>query len=479
MKENLSLEIFINSVPGETRLAVARQGKLADLLIVSAEDICLLGNVYSGVVEKVMVALNAAFINIGYSESGYLDANDAQFFDRDREKPKLINALLKEGDVVSVQVIREPSEGKGPKLTTRLAIGGRGIIVTPGCTGISISRSIIDKKERKRLRGILDEYSQSMFGIIVRTKAQLMSSGLIKKELKGLAEKLGKIEYARKKGRPPVCLYHEVGKIEKYIADYSSDRWRRIIVDDRIMLMQLMKYSLEFIPELEKLFEFASDPVALFTTHDLEQQIDDLFETRVDLASGGKLIIEETSALTAIDVDSGAHKRGGNPEELALGVNKEAAIEVARQLVLRNIAGQIIIDFLPMKRKENRETIKTVLREELYDDNKCNVFGFSNIGLLEMTRQRQGESMASRFLSKTGPVKSIKTIALDAVRSVLRELHRNSGKNVTVVCSPQLYFYLKTDTHMTWKKLLIRTGPIVKLTEEIRLSENQFEILVC
>lgn len=479
MKKDLSVEVFINSVPGETRLAVTQKGRLAELIIVSDGKSCLLGDIYLGIVEKVLVGLNAAFVNIGQNESGYLTANDGQIFDRGRDKPKPIKALFKEGDAIVVQIIREASEGKGPKLTTRLNLVGRGVVATLGRPGISLSKNIIDEVERKRLKNTLAEYYHSTCGMVIRTKARLIPSNLLEKEVKSLVEKISDIESASLTDKAPACLYKEVGRIKKYLADYGSRDWRRIVVDDRVLLMQLLKYSKDFIPELEALFEPALDRVALYETHDLEQQIEDLFEARVALASGGRLIIEETSALTAIDVDSGAYTRRVDPEEFAVGVNQEAAIEVARQLVLRNIAGQIIIDFLPMKRKENKEIIKALFREELVKAGKCNIFGFSKLGLLEMTRQRVGESIANRFLLNNGPVKSIKTIAVDVVRVVLRELDRNFGKKITVSCSPKLYFYLKTDTHAIWRGLLQRTGPVVVLAEETALPENKFEIRGC
>jgi ribonuclease G len=469
-------EVFISRVPGETRLAVTRDGRLADLVITRDGENSILGNIYLGRVEKVLAGLNAAFIDIDQNASGFLAANDGQIFDRDREKPKPIQALFKEGDAVVVQVTREAGDGKGAKLTTRLDLAGRAVVVTQGRPGISISKSITEDEERARLQSALAEHMHSPSGLIIRTKATALSSEALQIEAELLLDRLSDIEVAQKTMKPPACLFEDADLIAKYLKDNGSTHWQCVIVDERATMTKLSSYAADYMPELVGLFELASDPVALFETHDLDQQIDDLFEPRVTLPSGGGLIIEETAALVAIDVDSGAHNRDREPEAFAVAVNEEAAVEVARQLSLRNLAGQIVIDFLPMKRKENREKIQNVLSAGLVKAGKCNVFGFSRLGLLEMTRRRRGESLASRFLSKKSAAPTLGTNAVDMIRGILRELDRNPGKMLTVVCGPKLYSHLSGETQDIWQALLERTGPVVVLKEGLVSPEIKFEI---
>jgi ribonuclease G len=476
MTKTSGLEVFVNSVPGEIRLAVTNCGRLADLVIVRYDELPVLGNIYLGRVKKVLAGLNAAFIDIGQNDSGFLAANDGQILDRHNEKPKLIKALFKEGDAVIVQAIREPSEGKGVKLTTRLDLTGRTVVATQGRPGVAISKNITDEEERARLQTALVSYAHSTTGLIVRTKARGIATEIIQRESKTLIEKISSITAAQKTTPPPTCLYEEADSILKYLRDLGGLDWQRIVVDDRATLIRLSNYLVDYAPELETLFELANNPVTLFETYDLDQQIDDLFDARVVLPSGGGLIIEETAALVAIDVDSCAHNRDSDPELFAVAVNEEAAIEVARQLVLRNLAGQIIIDFLPMKRKKNRDKIQSLLSSALVKTGKCNIFGFSRLGLLEMTRQRNGESLASRFLLKKEATRTVKTITIDLIRAVLREIACNPGRILTVACSHKLYSYLKGDMQVIWNGLLARTGPIVVLEAISTFPENKVEI---
>jgi ribonuclease G len=486
MNETSRLEVFINSAPGETRLAVTDNGKLVDLVIAreGATNLHgnlrgnLRGNIYLGRVEKVLAGLNAAFIDIGHAESGFLAANDGQIFNRDTEKPKAISALFKEGDSIVVQVTREASEGKGAKLTTRLDLVGRTIVATLGRPGVSISKSITDEAERDRLQGILAEYAEASTGLILRTKASAVPAEVLLKEAAALTDQISDIAAAQNVGKPPACLYEDVDPIAKFLQDHGRADWQRIVVDNRITLKKLSDYCTGFMPELIDLFELADDPVALFETHDLDQQMEDLFQLRVGLPSGGGLIIEETQALVAIDVDSGAHSRISDSEAFALAVNQEAAIEAARQIFLRNLAGQIVIDFLPMRRKENKEKVQSALSLALEDAGKCNIFGFSRLGLLEMTRQRNGESLAARFLSKTELALSDESQAIAVIRAVMRELDRNSGKALTVECGPKLYRQLTHNMQTVWHALLERTGPVVVLEEVPASSGNHFEIRV-
>tara|TARA_B100000315_G_scaffold65404_1_gene59369 strand:- start:3915 stop:5345 length:1431 start_codon:yes stop_codon:yes gene_type:complete len=475
----MNLEVFINHIPGETRLVVAQDGRLIDLVIARDHENTILGNIYLGRIEKVVAGLNAAFVDIGQNVSGFLAAADGQIFDRNAEKPKPISAIFNEGDKVLVQVTREASPGKGAKLTTRLSLTGRTIVLTPGRTGVSVSKSITDENEQQRLREALAGYAQSEAGLIVRTRAQGVADEFLKSEAEALTDIWLDIEATHQTMKPPACVHQESNAVAKYLRDRGDPAWQRIVVDDRTALARFTDSCADAVPELVPLFELAEDPVALLETHDLDQQIDDLLQPHVSLPSGGQLIIEETAALVAIDVDSGTHTRDRDPEAFALAVNKEAAHEIARQVVLRNLSGQIVIDMLPLKRRENRDKIQNTLAEALAGDAaNCNIFGFSRLGNLEMTRRRMGESLTRRFLVKSAAARSPESAALDAFRAILRELERNPGKSLTVQCGAELHALLTGEMQRIWQSLLERTGPVVVLEKSPELLVAQFDIRI-
>ncbi len=470
------LEVFINSVPGETRLAFTENGRLKNLVITFDGNGSLIGNIYLGRVEKIVAGMNAAFIDIGRGVSGFLSANDGQLFNPNKEKPKLIKILFKEGDTVLVQVTRDESNGKGVKLTTRIDLVGRAIVAVLGREGVSFSKNFINTVDRKRVKLALDELETSIVGLIVRTNGQFVSTQNLQNEAKNLLDQTSEIVAQQTKRKPPVCLYKQADQILKFLRDFGNSDWQRIVIDERGTLLKISEYIKDYVPELREIIEFADDPNALFEIYDLDQQIEDLLQPAIFLPSGGKLIIEETEALVSVDVDSGSHNRDRSVEAFARAVNEEAAIELARQLVLRNLAGQIVVDFLPMKQKKNREYIQSILSDLLGLGSNCNVYGFSRLGLLEMTRQRVGESLASRFSVKKGHVKTVRAIAIDAIRAILREIDRNPGKMITVRCSHALYLCFKGDMKKIWVELLNRTGPIVILEEFSDSPRNQFEL---
>ena len=469
-------EVFITSVPGETRLALTEDGRLKDLVIDLDGYESLIGNIYLGRVDKVVAGMNAAFIDIGRSVSGFLTANDGQLFDPNKQKPKLINTLFKEGDAVLVQVTRDESRGKGVKLTTRIEMVGRTTIAVLDRAGISISKSILDIVDRKRVKLALDEFKTSPIGLIVRTNAQFVSTKVLQGEAENLLGQISSILSEQTKRKPPVCLYKQTSQILEFLRDFGTSDWKRILIDERRAFMKVTEYISDYVPELTKKIEFVSDTIPLFEIYDLDQQIEDLFSSTIILPSGGRLIIEETEAFICVDVDSGKDNRDRDVEAFARAVNEEAAIELARQLVLRNLAGQIVVDFLPMKRKKNREYIQSLLARLLSKGCNCNVYGFSKLGLLEMTRQRVGESLASRFNVKNVQVRGIRVIAIDMIRAVLREIDHNPGKIVRVECSHALYVCLKGDMKKIWAELLNQTGSIIILEEFSDLPRGQFEL---
>ena len=472
------LEVFIDRVPGETRLALTENGQLKDLVIMGDTNKSLIGNIYFARVEKISAGMNAAFVDIGVGVSAFLAANDGQIFDSTNEKPKLINKLYKEGDNVLVQVTRDGSDHKGAKLTTRINLVGRLVIVTLGRLGISISKRIPDKVVCGRIKNSIQNLENSTMGLIIRTNAQFVSSSDLQKEAKNLSDQMFDILSESKKVKSPTCIYQQSDQILNFLRDFGCKNWNRIIISDRSLLNKIKKYILDNIPELIGKLELAYDPNALFENHELEQQISGLFEPIISLPSGGRLIIEETEALVAVDVDSGKFNRDSNPEMFAVSINEEAVIEFARQLILRNLTGQIVIDFLPMKQKKNRNYIKNILSNLLVDVKNCNIYGFSRLGLLEMNRQRLEESLLSRFRKKGGGNRTVNVIIVDMIREVLREMHHNPGRRFKIVCSNTIYSYLKGDMSTIWAELIARTGPVISVEKFSNSPQSHFELTI-
>jgi ribonuclease G len=443
----MTSEIFVNAGPGETRIAWRQDGRLCELEIDRpAITQNILGNIYVGRVEKVVGGLEAAFVDIGRDRAGFLALPEVRPAgaapDRGNDR---IGAYLNEGDAVLVQVAREEIEDKGAKLTTRITVPGIFLVLTPDDPRVHVSRHIESEGEKERLNGIIDENKLDIEGFIVRTAATDAAAGDILRDMILLREQWAEITGRNRNKTSPVCLHQEPPTVCRCIRNIVGRDVSRMVIDEPRIFNLVKKYCERTAPFLLDRIESYRETTPIFEAYGIEDEIETALAPRINLPSGGRLQIEHTAALTAIDIDTARASDGGGREEANSKVNLEAAVEIARQVRLRNIGGYVVVDFVPMKRRENREKVLSVLRREFARD-PCPAFvgGFTKLGKLELTRRRQRDSMANMVLEGGAAAdryqcpKTAETVAFEALRAAVREARANPGKRLEVLASPVL-----------------------------------------
>ncbi|HLF40389.1 MAG TPA: Rne/Rng family ribonuclease, partial [Acidimicrobiia bacterium] len=357
------------------------------------------GNLYLGKVQNVLPGMEAAFVDIGTPKNGVLYRDDVTFDESEIEgrRPK-IERLLKNGQSVVVQVTKNPIGTKGARLTQEVSLAGRFVVMIPGQPGTyGISKRLSDD-ERKRLRKILDEIRPPDAGLIVRTAAEGASADELHRDMKRLQHQWEEISKKAAKHRPAVLLHQEPDLAIRVIREEFNKEYRGIVIDDPDLYEEIRAYVEAITPELADRVELYQDALPIFERYHVHEQLHKALERKVWLPSGGSIIIERTEALTVIDVNTAKNVGRSNLEETVFQNNLEAAEEVARQLRLRDIGGIIVIDFIDMEIRKNREEVTRRFKEALArDKTRTQVFEISELGLVEMTRKRISEGLVEAF----------------------------------------------------------------------------------
>jgi ribonuclease G len=410
--------------------------RVGELYIERRGSRSIVGNVYKGRVDNVLPGLEAAFVDIGLEKNGFLHADDivmegVEVARRGRSgRGKRITELLKPGQEILVQAVKDPLKTKGPRLSMQLSIAGRYLVYAPQGEGVGVSRRL-DDKERERLRKAVSKVDLGEGGAIVRTAAQGGKREDFEREIKYLHKLYEVLQQRAKEASAPAMVFQEADLSVRVVRDIFSGEFERAIVDDEKQHHRLESFFARTAPELLERLELYRDEQPLFELHGVDEALESTLKRRVDLSSGGYLMIDYAEAMTVIDVNSGSFTgrgRGARLEDTITRTNLEAAEEVVRQLRLRDIGGIIVIDFIDMSRARNRDTVLKTLRKELEGDRtKTYVVEISPLGLVEMTRQNVTEGVRE-ILTKTCPtcegegvVLSEETVAIDAERW-LREL---------------------------------------------------------
>ena len=395
-------EIFINESMGETRIAIQEDGQLVEVYVEKQDNHRMVGNVYKGKVENVLPGMQAAFVDVGYelnaflpfseigSDEYLLEENEGK---RNRNNKNIkydnIEVDLKKDQEIYVQVIKEPFAGKGPRVTTEVALPGRLLVLVPNASYIGISKKIWDKFERRRLKKIAQKLRVGNIGIIIRTVAEGKSEEHIENDHKQLIDNWNKIENKANNEDAPVLVYEDLETASSVVRDLLTPDVEKIIIDSKRLFKKTQKYLEDVSPSLLDRLELYKLKAPLFESFGIESDIEKLMRPKAWLKSGAYLIIEKTEAMVVVDVNSGRFVGKKLHEENSLKINLEAAREVARQLRLRDLSGLIVIDFIDMKYEENRKKVYHELRRELKKDRaKVAVAPITEFGLLEMTRQR-------------------------------------------------------------------------------------------
>jgi len=402
-KRTIKKEMLINISPKENRIAIVEEGVLEEFFVEKKSSKRLVGNIYKGKVEAIVPGIAAAFVNIGVSRNGFLYLNEKHVYGdfRSEEVEEAIDykaekgAALEKGQEILVQVVREPIGAKGPRLTRRISVPGRYVVMIPHEHNTGISKRIDKPEERQRIRQMIASMKLPKdIGIIVRTEAEGMGMREFVREIKYLRNLWNKILGRAKKGATPSLIYEEYDLILRAARDLFTMEIDRIRIDSKEEYRRIHGFIRSFLPQLRSRVEFYRGNTSLFESAGIEKQINMVFERKVNLKSGGCIVIEPTEALTTIDVNTGHFIGKGrearkNPETTAFITNREAAREIARHIRLKDVGGIIVIDFIDMKRGEYRRTVLNELKEGVRRDKaKIKILNFSNFGLVEMTRQR-------------------------------------------------------------------------------------------
>ena len=395
----------VHVAPHATQIAVLEGRSLVEHFVSKPADGLteIHGNIYLGKVQNVLPGMEAAFVDIGTPKNAVLYRGDVQYEKEDLEGPSAANGakrrieqVLKARQTILCQVTKNPIAHKGARLTQEVSLPGRFVVLIPNSSTYGISKRLPDN-ERKRLRQILDQVKPPQHGVIVRTAAEKVTEEEIERDVRRLLDQWNAIEALAKKSASPALLYREPDLALRVIREELNDEYRSIVIDDRQLFEEVRSYVASISPTMADRVEYFDrdrEPLPLFERFHVHEQRLRALDRKVWLPSGGSLIIEHTEALTVIDVNTGKNVGSSSLEETVFRNNLEAAIEIARQLRLRDIGGIIVIDFVDMETRGNRDEVIRVFRESLSrDKTRTQVFEISELGLVEMTRKRIGEGL--------------------------------------------------------------------------------------
>src|SRR5262245_1304570 len=474
-------EIFINSTPQESRIAILEDGQLAEFMIERKEEMGVAGNIYKGKVARVLPGMQAAFIDIGMEKAGFLhasdfstDLGDAQLLSSSsdevefEEAPKPppsrrlpLEKQISRNEEILVQVAKDPLGTKGARVTSHVSLPGRYMVFMPGTKHIGISRRIESEEERKRLKEIAQSLGTEDGGFILRTACEGKTKREIQRDLNFLTRLWARIQKKAKSAAAPSLIHQDLDLIARAIRDYYSPETEQVVIDSPKDYRRIVEFVRQFMPRQKTKIVLHEGAESLFEQQGIEDKIVKALDRRVWLRSGGYIIIERTEALTAVDVNTGRFVGKRNQEETILKTNLEAVQEVVRQLRLRNVGGIIIIDFTDMKKEGNRKKVYDALKEALKKDKaRSNILKISELGLVEMTRQRTRESLENQLLRPCphcegrGRIKSPATVAYDVLRAIKRQHAQvENGKNIVVRLHPDIANFLYDEKNNSLENL--------------------------
>jgi ribonuclease G len=489
----MSSEILINVAPMETRVALVEQGVLQEVTVERTQNRGIVGNIYKGKVVRVLPGMQAAFVDCGLEKAGFLHVDDLHRPERDQdhsdtsEKELDIRQYLREGQSVVVQVAKEAISTKGARLTTKLSVSSRHLVYMPDVSHIGISQRIEDEEERLRLRQQLDaalEGHQQGGGYILRTAAEGVEETDLVRDIEFLQQLWRQVSETAKAVKAPSLVYEDLPMFLRAMRDMAHPLIEKVRVDSREAYIKLCEFSQRFDPEIESIIEYYSADQPLFYLYGVEDEITRALEQKVPLKSGGHLIIEQTEAMTTVDVNTGAFVGHKNLEETTFKTNMEATSTIARQLRLRNLGGIIIIDFIDMMDTEHQRQVLTALEKALTRDRaKTGIASVSALGLVEMTRKRTSESLG-RILCQTCPtcegkglLKSPETTCYEILREVLREARAFNSKKFLILASQLVIDRLLNEESSHVADLEAFVGRILEFRVEPMYSQEQFDII--
>jgi len=509
----LKREILISGTARETRVAILEDDRLVELLVDRPDARRMVGDIYLGTVEAVLPGIQAAFVNIGAEKSAFLHASDLiEAEDEDepsdhdddngngggsgagnggtrtarRRLPNIADEL-KRGEARIVQVIKEPISTKGPRVTAQISLAGRFLVYMPFASKVGVSRKIENREQRAKLREMVSKLVPKEAGAggwIIRTVAEDLTEQSCKREIEHLYGLWKKIKRKSGSVRAPALLQRETSLTRGVIRDVFSDKVDSLLMDSKVLHTEVVQYLKQIDPDLLDRVKLYQAETPLFDEYDIEAEIRSLFKPRVELPTGGYLIIQPTEALTSIDVNTGRYTGKKDPESTILKTNVEAAREVARQLRLRDIGGIIVVDFIDMESRGNRDKVLQELRAHLGRDRaRTKAFAVSELGLIEMTRQRVRPSLWQSMTAEcptchgTGRVFRPEVVVRRMERSLKRAGAEHKERQLAVRLHPDVALYLVEQEPNFLRQLEKQTGLELEVRDDPMMRLDEFRMM--
>jgi len=489
-------DILINWSPQETRVAVLESGAIQELHVERTLERGLVGNVYLGKVARVLPGMQSAFIDIGLERAAFLHVADLAgahpaargAHSDERDAPLVpIEKQVFEGQALMVQVIKDPIGTKGARLSTQISIAGRLLVFLPQDNHIGISQKIpAEQREvlRQRLTALAGDPAVHG-GFILRTNGEDANDVELAEDVAYLRKAWARIKDASLRLPPQSLLHQDLNLLQRVLRDLVSESTQAIRLDSREQFEQLQAFGREFMPAAAEKLQHYKGERPIFDLYGVEEEIAKALGKRVELKSGGYLIVEQTEALTTVDVNTGGFVGARNFDDTIFKTNLEAAGAIARQLRLRNLGGIIIADFIDMARTDHREAVLAEFRKHLARDRvKTTAGGFSQLGLVEMTRKRTRESLAHMLCEPCavcqgkGSVKTARTVAYDILREILREARQFNPREFRVVAAPAVVEILVDEESQHLAGLSDFIGKPVSLQSEASMGQEQYDIVL-
>lgn len=505
----LDKQLIINTNVAETRIALLERERVAELFIERRRERATVGNIYKGIVSRVLPGMQSAFINVGADRSAFLYGGDVvteeikkkenersedddlapeDFEKRLKAIQAPIEKVLREGDTVLVQVAKEPLGTKGARVTMYLSLPGRYLVIMPGFSHIGISRRIEDPAERQRLKDIVRDMRPEGVGVIVRTAAAGAEPTQIQKDLKYLLKTWEGIAKKADASSAPATLSQDLGLIQKCTRDLYSEDISKIVIDDDNAFEELRKFLSATIPGAARKLEHYSGKTPIFDVYGIEMDISRALGSKIELPSGGYLIIDQTEALTSFDVNTGKFVGQLSARDTILRTNLEAVRKIVAQLRIRNIGGLIVLDLIDMEHQEDRDQVFAALQEELKTDKaRTNVLRISELGLVQMTRKRTAESLERQLMEPCpycdgrGRIRSTMTESYDLMREIIRRSLQTGSREIKVKVREDIRDWILEEESDLFEKIIKENDLKVEfIPQDITLHalhETAFEVV--
>ncbi len=494
-------KILVNVDFRETRVAIVEDIGLAEIYIERKQEKNIAGNIYKGRVVKILPGMDAAFVDIGVGKAGFLYVGEISPLELMEEFSEIVEAtedqqflripkgtpiedLLQEGQEIIVQVAKEPLGSKGPRLTTHITLPGRYLILMPTMTHIGVSRRITDSEERKRLKEIIERIKPQGYGFIVRTVSEGKTEDELKSDMDYLLKLWKSIREKAEKVSAPYLLYSDPELPLRALRDFFTPDTELFLIDDEKEYRKCLEFAKDYIPRAVKRIEYYREEIPLFFKYGIEDEINKALDKKVWLKSGGYIVIEETEALTAIDVNTGKFVGKDTFEETVFKTNLEAAREIAHQLRLRNIGGIIIIDFIDMEDETHKEEVLRVLKSSLQKDRyPSTVQGFTELGLVIMTRKRVKESLLKtlcetcHYCNGKGYIKPPLTICYNIFREIRKVKALHPERNLVLVeAHPEVAKTMIEEENEILEELERKLGVKIRVSEVANFHQEQYRV---